>query len=161
MHIAIVANNKFYNPGDIVPESMIMSDVPQGDLLLVAGEQNPEGEAVLIDAEAYSINRSIYDLNTVGYVLKTVVRDGELVPLLRKSKGQERYALTKLIKESQRHKTKRVGDMTLWWPITERTWEDANTSDEFIDEALNVLEEVGNEISEDFVFPQEPLEESL
>jgi len=142
-----------------VPEEVLMSEVPMGSLLLAPGEQNPEGEEVLVNAEVYEIDRKKYDLSTVGYLMQAVVRDGQLIPKLRKSRGQERYVYTRLVKQSPRHKAERVGELCMWWPMTERTWEEeANTSDSFVDEALNVIEEIGDEITEDFVLPNQTLE---
>lgn len=156
MHITLIANEKRYQVGDIVPEDVVVSEVPYGELLLIPGEVNPEGEEVLIPATAYEFNRRIYELDT--YAIKAVVRDGTLVPMLRQSRGQEKYALTKLVKKSPRHQAERVGELVLWWPITEKTIEAETSTDKFVDEAVNTVEELGDDITENFVFSDEPLE---
>ena len=43
-------------------------------------------------------SKKIYELD--GYALRAVVRDNNLIPILRSARGDERYTLTKLVKES-------------------------------------------------------------
>jgi len=149
MHIAIWNNQKFYEAGDTVPESLIVSTVPCGDVILSTGEYNPEGEEVLVSAEAYLIDRKRYDLGN-DYTLKAVVRDNMLIPKLRRSKGQEQYVTTRLIKPSQRHQPVRVGDMLEHWPMLEKMWTDKEEAvEEIVEEALCAIEEA-SEITEDF-----------
>ena len=159
MQITIVAEKRFYNPGSVIPGDMILSDVSHGDLILLPGEINPEGEEVLINATSYNIAKRFYDLNTQGYALKAVVRDGYLIPILRNAKGQERYIYTKLIKTSPRHAAQRIGDINHWWPTIEYIQtETEEIPDSFTDNAISIIEEFSSEISEDFAFPTEPLE---
>ena len=147
MHIKIIFDEKFYNPGDVVPESAIISKVPHGDLLFLPGEINPEGEEVLIDCITYVIGNKFYELD--GYALKAVVRDNNLIPVLRSARGDERYTLTRLVKETPRHQAKRVGEITLWWPTIVKTFEEEQEVDNFVKEAINVIEEI-DEINENF-----------
>ena len=156
MYISILINETLHKVGEMIPEENIMTKVPCGELLLMPAEQNPEGEEVLVVGKAYGIKKNRYDLES-GYAICAVIRDGELVPKLRRSKGQERYATTKLVKKSHRHQAVRIGDLLDWWPETQRLWKDNIPTDVFVDEALNIIGEVG-EIDENFALPTEPLE---
>jgi hypothetical protein len=157
MHISLVINKKEFQPGEVLPPDSIVSKVPQETVILGKGEQNPKGEEVLITGTIYFVGRKEYDLE--GYAIRAILCDGLLVPCLRKSRGAEIYAETKIVKPSPRHVPERVGELTLWWPeiVKLPKEEQEEISNELVQEALDTTDQVDETLNNYFECV-EPLE---
>jgi len=156
MRITLVHEDNAYGCGEILPKECMVSKNAHGPAVLLEAEQNPKGEDIVLTGVRYYINKKEYDLSS-GYGIEAVIRDDQVIPKLRRAKGEERYALTHMVKKGPRQKPERIGVMLEWWPAVTKLWSEPTQNTEFIDEALNIIEEAG-EITEDFALPQDNLE---
>ncbi len=150
--LIITDETNHYKSGDIIPESNISSeDVVPGDCFIMAkGESNPKGQEVWIKGISYSIGGSnkTYEL-TDEYAIKAVVCDGIVIPKLRRAKGSEQFAHTKMVKRGPRLPAERVGELVTWWPELKqlKPFEEQETP-QVIQEAVETIEEIGD-VTED------------
>ena len=157
MRIVLINDEEAYEVGDIIPNSCIVSEAIHGPSVLLDAEQNPEGEDIVLIGKSYYINKKQYDLAS-GYGIEAVIRDDQIIPKLRRAKGEERYALTRMVKKGPRYEKERIGVMNEWWPSIKKLWSKTSQDIEFVNEAVSTIEEIG-EITEDFALPQGDIED--
>jgi hypothetical protein len=69
MLISIVTEANQIDPGSLILEECFYNQEQKGPYLLASGEENPQGEEVLIIGTKYIVNRKEYDLAS-GYAIK-------------------------------------------------------------------------------------------
>lgn len=120
MHISILTSSGFCNSGKQFPVQHINADTVLEEVLILApGEQNPQGDEVLITGLEYVIGNNGYDLAS-GYGLRAVVCDGMVIPKLRKATMSERYAFITKVQANPRTQPIYKGEINEFWPIVER-----------------------------------------
>jgi len=122
MHISILTSSGFCESGEQFPVQHINADTVLEEVLILApGEQNPQGDEVLITGLEYVIGDKGYDLAS-GYALRAVVCDGLIVPKLRRATMSERYAFMKVVQVNPREQPRYKGEINEFWPVIEKIW---------------------------------------
>jgi hypothetical protein len=162
MDISIKLTEDHFVPSSkrIPIEYIVCNELDFDSYVLGKGTDSKEGKEAILTGLAYTINKKSYPLE--GWGLKAIVTDnGMICPLVRRAKGEERYAFQRVIHESHCLACKE-GDLNDWWPtVVGMLLNEQVKAIEFTENILTVvneLEDQGKAIEEDMLL-EENIEE--
>lgn len=138
-----------------VPAEFILCDgLDHDSYVLGPGTDKAEGREAVLTGLAYSVNKKLYPLD--GWGLKAIVTDsGTVRPVLRRAKGEERYAFQYVVREPH-CLARKEGDLNDWWPVVVGMPSvEQVKAVEFTETVLDTVDELeaaGRVIDEDMLF---------